>query len=122
MASPVFSSCQVYSIDPESMLPLLAKIPIIAFVVTDFPEPDSPTIATVSPLYKSKLTPLIALTLPFPVLKDIVKSLIFNILSLSIDYISFIVGSKASLNPSPNKLKLNINTDNTTAGINIIYG
>ena len=58
-------------------------IPIIALVVTDLPDPDSPTIAIVSPLYKSKLTPRIALTIPLSVLKEIFKSLTSNIFSLS---------------------------------------
>ena len=58
------------------MIPLPAKIPIIALVETDLPEPDSPTIASVSPSYKSKLIPLTALTKPWFVLNEIVKSLL----------------------------------------------
>ena len=37
---------------------------IIDKEVTDFPEPDSPTTAKVSPFFKSKLTPSTALTKP----------------------------------------------------------
>ena len=69
--SPVNSSYHVYSIEPLSMVPLFARIPIIAFVVTDLPEPLSPTIASVSPLYKSMFTPRIAFTWPLSVLNDI---------------------------------------------------
>ena len=37
---------------------------IIDKEVTDFPEPDSPTTAKVSPFFKSKLTPSTAFTKP----------------------------------------------------------
>ena len=42
---------------------------IIERVVTDFPEPDSPTIPSVSPLRRLKLTPSTALTTPHRVTK-----------------------------------------------------
>ena len=41
-----------------------ADKPINVFVVTDLPEPDSPTMASVSPSFKSKLTSRIALISP----------------------------------------------------------
>ena len=42
-------SCPLKLISPPTTLALFAKRPIIALVVTDLPEPDSPTIARVSP-------------------------------------------------------------------------
>jgi len=41
-----------------------AVIPIIVFTETDFPLPDSPTMATVSPGYTSIFTPRTARILP----------------------------------------------------------
>jgi hypothetical protein len=55
---------------PLFTIAFLSKIPMIAFVVTDFPEPDSPTMATVSPRLSSKFTPRIALTKPAVVLNE----------------------------------------------------
>ena len=46
------------------MIELPAKIPIIALEVTDLPEPDSPTIANVSPVYKSKVILRTAFKIP----------------------------------------------------------
>ena len=45
------------------MLPFASNIPIKDFVNTDLPEPDSPTIASVSPSYKSREHFLIAINL-----------------------------------------------------------
>jgi hypothetical protein len=39
-------------------------MPMMACAVTDLPEPDSPRIASVSPWYRSKDTPLMALATP----------------------------------------------------------
>ncbi|VDH00550.1 Uncharacterised protein [Lysinibacillus sphaericus] len=76
------------------------------FVVTDLPEPDSPTIASVSPLFKSKFTPRIAFTSPANVWKESSKSLTCNILLILLSsYQSFIFGSSASRKPSPIRLK-----------------
>ena len=58
---------------PLSTLALLANNPMILRVVTDLPLPDSPTIAKVSPLYRSKLTSRIAWTFPAKVSKEISK-------------------------------------------------
>ena len=58
---------------PSSTIAFDAKIPIIAFDVTDLPEPDSPTIHSVSPAAKSNDTPRTALTIPLSVENDIVK-------------------------------------------------
>ena len=66
-------------ISPLSILALLANNPMILRVVTDFPLPDSPTIASVSPLYSSKLTSRIAWTFPAKVSKEISK---FSLLTL----------------------------------------
>ena len=43
---------------------------MIAFAETDLPEPDSPTIATVSPRFTVRLTPRTALTTPAVVSKE----------------------------------------------------
>ena len=48
--------------------------------------------------------------------------LAFFLYFLSYDYISFIVGSNASRNPSPTRLKLNIKMENTTTGMIIWNG
>ncbi len=61
--------------DPSSIIPLPAKIPMIARFVTDLPDPDSPTIASVSPLYKSNDISLTARTNPFGVRNEIFKLL-----------------------------------------------
>ena len=67
-------SLSPYSILPPSLMALPARIPMMARLVTDLPEPDSPTIARVSPEYRSKLTSRTACTLPLVVLNEIVKS------------------------------------------------
>ena len=54
----------------------------MAFEVTDLPEPDSPTIASVSQRINSKLIPRIALKIPCCVLNEIIKSLTSNIFSI----------------------------------------
>ena len=65
------------SIVPPVTFALDAKIPMAAFIVTDLPEPDSPTIATVSPFIRSILTPRMACTLPAVVWNVISRSRIF---------------------------------------------
>ena len=54
---------------------------MMARTVTVLPEPDSPTIAIVSPLNKSIRTPRIAFTLPEAVSNEIFRSRIDNTLS-----------------------------------------
>ena len=51
-----------YMMEPSTIRPFAAKIPMMVLLVTDLPEPDSPTIHNVSPLYKSNETPLTAWT------------------------------------------------------------
>ena len=46
------------------MMEFLGRIPKIALVVTDFPEPDSPTMARVSPSNSLKSMPRTAWTFP----------------------------------------------------------
>ena len=53
-----------YMIVPASTEALLGRIPMMALEVTDFPEPLSPTMATVSPRRRSKLMPRTACTVP----------------------------------------------------------
>ena len=48
-----------------------ADIPSMALLVTDFPEPDSPTMASVSPLYRSKEMSLTAWSFPETVRKEL---------------------------------------------------
>ena len=56
-------STPLYVILPPVMVPLASSIPIKDFVNTDLPEPDSPTIARVSPSYRSREHFLIAINL-----------------------------------------------------------
>ena len=56
---------------------------LIQRVETDFPEPDSPTIASVSPLYKSKETPRTACTVPPAVRKETVRFFTSSFFSIS---------------------------------------
>ena len=49
---------------------------LIDIEVTDFPDPDSPTIPNTSPSYISKETLLTALAIPASVLKNVFKFLI----------------------------------------------
>ncbi|CJC62564.1 Uncharacterised protein [Streptococcus pneumoniae] len=98
--------------------------PINALEVTDFPEPDSPTIANVSPFFKSKVTPRTACTSPACVSKETCKSFTSNnvfIFASPLFYLR-IFGSNASRNPSAIKLNAKINILMTTAGMNIICG
>ena len=46
--------------EPLVMLPLDSSMPVKVLVKTDLPEPLSPTIAKVSPSYRSRETPRIA--------------------------------------------------------------
>ena len=46
--------------EPLSMKPLASRRPIEHFTKTDLPEPDSPTMARLSPWYTSRDTPRIA--------------------------------------------------------------
>ena len=51
-----------YRMLPPFIFALSARMPMAAFIVTDFPDPDSPTSATVSPLRRIRLTPRMAWT------------------------------------------------------------
>ena len=83
-SSEIFKrSLPSYKISPPSTMALLASMPIIARLVTDLPEPDSPTMASVSPLYKSNDTSRTACTLPAWVRKDITRSLTSSFFSIS---------------------------------------
>ncbi len=57
------------------MIAACGNNPSVASEVTVFPEPDSPTTATLSPFPISNDTHLIACTIPFSVLKSICRSL-----------------------------------------------
>ena len=123
------SSVKVYSIEPLSIRPLEAMIPMMVLTVTDLPEPDSPTMAMVSPLNRSILTPLMALTVPVAVSNDMLRSRIDNTRSffsffslMTTTYPFFWFGSKASLMPSASMLKLSISKARTMMELMIMCG
>ena len=90
---------------------------INALLVTDFPEPDSPTMASVSPCFKSKFTPRTACTRPAYVLKFIFKFLTSKMVS-AIFHTSYLrsFGSSASRKPSPTALNAKIVNEMKIAG------
>ena len=93
-------------IEPPSMMEFPARIPRIAFEVTDLPEPDSPTIASVSPLFKSKLMSRTACTFPAGVRNETTRLFTESFFSI-LNYSSVPLrdGLKASRSPFPNRLK-----------------
>ena len=111
---------------PASTFPLVSRIPMAVLTVTDLPEPDSPTIATVSPRLTAKSTLRRAWTLPAVVAKETdrpstlrIKSP-FSCINLSLLYISFCFGSSASRRPSARRLKLSMSNARTISGERII--
>ena len=62
-------SSPLKSASPIDVVLRLGLRPMIVRQVTLFPEPDSPTIPSVSPFSIEKLTPSTALTTPSPVVK-----------------------------------------------------
>ena len=69
---------------PPLILPFFFGFnPITVWIVTVFPQPDSPTIAIVSFLFKCQETPRTAWTLPWKVWKDTFKSFTSKIFSFS---------------------------------------
>ncbi len=54
---------------PWAMRPTRGRMPMIAWLITDLPEPDSPTMATVEAGRMRKFAPLTALTTPAGVSK-----------------------------------------------------
>ena len=65
-------------------IPELSKIPMMEYAVTDFPEPDSPTIPKIFPGDKLKETPFTACTSPLGVLKEVCRFCTESIFSLII--------------------------------------
>src|ERR1700694_4733438 len=61
--------------EPSAILPARSRIRITAEEVTDLPEPDSPTMPSVSPLATEMLTCCTALTMPRLVANSTVRSL-----------------------------------------------
>src|SRR5437588_2358756 len=61
--------------EPSAILPARSRIRITAYDVTDLPEPDSPTMPSVSPLATEMLTCCTALTMPRRVVNSTVRSL-----------------------------------------------
>ena len=84
------------------MVPFSLRRPITEYIDWLLPEPDSPTIPTISPCSTNRLIPRTAWTLPCSVAKLVVRFLISNKLITRYSY--FFLGSKASLTPSPMKL------------------
>src|SRR5271154_902869 len=60
--------------EPSAILPARSRIRITAYEVTDLPEPDSPTMPSVSPLATEILTCCTALTMPRRVANSTVRS------------------------------------------------
>src|SRR5699024_2137745 len=88
-------------ISPRSMNALsLGNKRVMAFDVTDLPEPDSPTIANVFPFSKERSTPRTAYTLPAYVLKETWRFFMVNILfmlCLLLFIVSLTIPIRASL-------------------------
>ena len=59
------------------------ELNFIALLVTDLPEPDSPTMASVSPFSRSKLMSLTALTVPLLVRKEMIRFFTSSFLAIS---------------------------------------
>ena len=68
------SSCPSSFIDPLTILPVVANICIIEYAVTDFPDPDSPTMPSTLPLSRLNDMPFTARTSPASVKKDVCRS------------------------------------------------
>ncbi|VFT03781.1 Uncharacterised protein [Escherichia coli] len=102
----------------------------------DLPEPDSPTIPSVSPARREKFKSLTAVTSPSGVLKVTRKSFTFSSASacccasgtvavsitLMAALLNDLFGSRASRKPSPIKLKQNSVTTRNPAGNNNNHG
>ena len=105
-------SSPLYFTEPPVMAPFSARICMIEYAVTDFPEPDSPTIPRVFPGSSLKLTPFTADTSPLSVLKVVCRSDTSrtNLLSsiLLTPYYFDNLGANASLKPSP--IRFNVRT------------
>src|SRR5271154_3652562 len=61
--------------EPSAIFPARSRMRITAYEVTDLPEPDSPTMPSVSPLATDILTCCTALTMPRRVANSTVRSL-----------------------------------------------
>ena len=103
-------SSPLYFTEPPVMLPLSARICIIEYAVTDLPDPDSPTIPSVFPGSRLKLTPFTADTSPLSVLKVVCRSDTSRTYLLSpillTPYYFDNLGSNASLSPSPIRFRV----------------
>ena len=91
---------------------------MMEYAVTDFPEPDSPTMPSTFRRSRLKDTPLTAFTSPAGVKKEVCKSRTCNnsaIFSASCQFRSF--GSNASRSPSPKRFRDSTIREITTAGI-----
>lgn len=71
-----------YRISPPSTMALPARMPIIALEVTDLPEPDSPTMASVLPRSRSKEISRTAFSVPLVVRKATFSLFTSSILSI----------------------------------------
>ena len=99
--------------EPPVILPGGAGMsPIAAWTVTDFPQPDSPTIASVLPASTPRLTPRTAWTTP-PCVANSTRRPSISEQPHSTDLSR---GSSASRSPSPSRLKARTITLITAAG------
>ena len=126
MSSPSSRIC------PPATRPLPGSRPMAASAVVDLPEPDSPTMATVSPGMMVRCALRTAWTSPLPVVKEIARSRISSsgrsagvpaswiVTSEVVMIASFIAdgssGSRASRRASPSMMKLNTVMDRAAAG------
>ena len=88
-------------IEPDATWPGFCSSPMMESDVTDLPEPDSPTTASISPFSMEKVTPSTALTTPLRVGNSVTRSLTS---SIAIGYRLLDLGSTASRMPSPRRL------------------
>ena len=93
--------------------------PMIESAVTDFPQPDSPTIPSVLPFSSEKLTPSTARTVPSRVKKCVRRS---STSSRATTQVSRVRGSRASRRPSATKLAQRTSVAIATEGTMIAVG
>ena len=77
-------SSPLYNTSPLTIFPVSARICIMEYAVTLFPEPLSPTIPSVFPASRLKETPFTAFTSPESVKNDVCKSFTCNKYSLTV--------------------------------------
>ena len=111
---------------PEVIAPFASSIPVNVFVNTDLPEPDSPTIASVSCSFSSRETLRMARNSLLRTLKptEIFSALKIVFLSILTDssFYMCVLGSAASANVCPTMYKETETKAKTVTGIQNRYG